>query len=152
MEGSLMAKLGSLIAALVLMMTACGGGGETTPDTSAGAGGGDNMTLTIESPADGDEVAAPFTIQLVSSVPLGPPESGDHHVHIYYDDNEDDYEVVETDSFEVTDLPPGEHEIYASLRNADHSDTGVETEVEVTVSGGSGGGSSKDKDDDGYDY
>jgi hypothetical protein len=152
MEESLMVKLGSLIAAL-LLFTACGGGGGAGTDTSAGAGGsGDDMTLTIDSPADGNEVSVPFTIQLTSSVPLGAPETGDHHVHIYFDDNEDDYAVVEGDSYEVTELPPGEHEIYASLRNADHSDTGVETEVEVEVSGKGGGGSMKDEKDDDYDY
>ena len=140
-----MAKLGSLIAAL-LLMASCGGGGGTGTDNSAGGGGGDEMTLTIESPADGAEVEEPFTLQFASSVPLGPTDSGEHHIHVYYDDNEEEYEVVESDSFEVTDLPPGEHEIYASLRNADHSDTGIEAEVEVTVAGK--GGSSEEKDDD----
>jgi hypothetical protein len=111
------------------------------------------MTLTIESPADGDEVSTPFTLEFASSEELGPTDTGAFHVHVYYDGNEDEYEVVEESTFEVTDLPPGEHEIYASLRNADHSDTGVEAEVELTV-GGSGGGSEKKSDDGGggYDY
>lgn len=146
-----MAKLGALITAL-LLMASCGGGGGGTTDTSAGAGGDDEMTLTIESPEAGADLPTPFTLELASSVELGPTDSGAHHVHVYYDDNEDEYEVVESDSFEVTDLPPGEHEIYASLRNADHSETGVEAAVEVTVSGGMGGSNKEEKDDSGYDY
>jgi hypothetical protein len=143
----MLAKLGSLIAALMLM-TACGGG-EATTDPGAG-GGEEDLSLTIESPADGDSVSVPFTLEFASSVPLGPTDTGQHHVHVYYDDNEDEYEVVESDTFEVTDLPAGTHEVYASLRNADHSDTGVEAEIELTVSGG-GGDKSQDKGG-GYDY
>jgi hypothetical protein len=145
-------KLAAGFAAL-LLLASCGGGGST--DTASG-GGGDHagdMTLTIDSPADGDEVEAPFTLQFSSSEELGPTDSGAFHVHVYYDGNEDEYEVVESDSFEVTDLSPGPHTISASLRHADHSDTGVEATIDVTVAGGGGGGSDKSDDSGGgYDY
>lgn len=133
-----------LAALLVLLAAACGGGdGE--------AGGGDELEVTIESPSDGEQVSVPFTLDLSSSVELGPPDSGDHHVHVYYDGDEEDYAVVESDSYEVAGLSPGEHTINVSLRNADHSAAGAETEIAVTVVGGGAPGSDEDKDG-GYDY
>jgi hypothetical protein len=108
------------------------------------------MTLEITSPADGDTVDVPFTVELASSEELGPTESGVHHVHVFFDGNDEEYMVVEGESVEVTDLPEGEHVVNASLRNADHSPAGVETEVSVTV--GTGGAGSDTGDDGGIDY
>lgn len=146
-------RFGAGIAALLLLVS-CGGGEST--GTASGGGGDDAgaMTLTIDSPADGDEVSAPFTLEFSSSEEIGPTDTGAFHIHVYYDGNEEEYEVVEATTFEVTDLPAGEHEIYASLRNADHSDAGVEAEAAVMVAdGGGGGGGDKSKDDGGgYDY
>lgn len=140
-----------LLIVLALVATGCGGP-QPSGTGGGGGGGGEDMTLEIESPQSGAEVSVPFTIELASSEEIGPPDSGAHHVHIYFDDNEDDYIVVESTSYEVTDLPSGEHEIYASLRNADHSETGVEVEVEVMVSGGTMGGDKEKEDGGGYDY
>lgn len=146
-------KLGAGIAALFLLVSC--GGGETAPTAGVGGDNDGEMTLTIESPAEGEEVSTPFTLEFASSEEIGPIDTGALHVHVYYDGNEDEYEVVEATTFEVTDLPAGEHDVYASLRNADHSDTGVEAEIAVTVGGSSGGGGGGDKSDDGgggYDY
>jgi hypothetical protein len=74
-------------------------------------------------------------LKFTSSEPLGPPESGAFHVHVFFDGNEDEYEVVTTNTFEAKGLSPGEHEVAASLRNADHSPAGAEDEVTVTVVG-----------------
>ena len=133
----------ALLAAAALSSAACGS--ESSP-SQAGAGSED-MTVAIESPDDGAEVPGSFTVELSSSEELGPPESGKMHVHIYYDGNEDDYDVVETDSYEVSDLSSGEHTIQASLRNADHSPAGPEDEISVTVTGGGEG----DEEEDGGD-
>ncbi|WP_460888673.1 hypothetical protein [Promicromonospora xylanilytica] len=94
------------------------------------------MTLEITSPQDGDTVEVPFTVELASSEELGPTDSGAHHVHVFFDGDDQEYQVVESDSVEITDLPEGEHVVNASLRNADHSPAGVEAEVTVTVGAG----------------
>lgn len=132
------------LAALVATVAgACGGDGAT------GAGGGEeDLSIDIQEPADGDEVAIPFTLEFSSSEEIGSTDTGKHHIHVWYDGNEDEYEVVEEESFEVTELSSGEHTITASLRNADHSAAGAEDEIKVTVTGGGGGGG--DEDDDGY--
>lgn len=144
------AKLVAGAALTILLAAGCGGGGT---GGGGGDGGGDDAggggkTLEITSPADGDAVDVPFTVELASSEELGPTESGVHHVHVFFDGNDEEYMVVESESVEVTDLPEGEHVVNASLRNADHSPAGVETEVTVTVgTGGAGTG-----DDGGTDY
>lgn len=123
-----------------------GGGGDGGDGAGAGAGG---MTLEITSPEDGATLETPFTVELDSSEELGPIETGAHHVHVYFDGNDEDFLVVESPSTEVTDLAEGEHVVNASLRNADHSPAGVETEVTVTV--GTGGDTGSDTEEgDGY--
>ncbi|MFJ3405297.1 hypothetical protein [Promicromonospora sp. NPDC090134] len=158
MSGSRGARLAAGAAFTVLLLAGCGsgggsgggygGGGSDDTGDSGGAAGG--MTLEITSPDDGGSVETPFTVDLSSSEELGPTESGKHHVHVYFDGDDQEYMVVEGDSVEVTDLPEGEHEIDASLRNADHSAAGVETHIEVTV--GSGGSTGDSTGDDGDSY
>ncbi len=130
--------------ALALALAGCGGDDEAATTT----GGSDGMTLSITAPEDGAEIDVPFTVEFDSSETLGPTGSGDHHVHVYFDGDDSDYMVVESDSVEVEDLSSGEHVLHASLRNADHSAAGVEAEVTVTVGEGGDSGS----DDGGIDY
>ncbi|MFD6443713.1 hypothetical protein ACFWEJ_01330 [Promicromonospora sp. NPDC060204] len=153
------ARLAAGAAFSVLLLAGCGsgggsgggyGGGGSGDSGDSGGGGGGGMTLEITSPKDGATVETPFTIDLSSSEELGPTDTGKDHVHVYFDGNDQEYMVVEGDSVEVTDLPAGEHEIDASLRNADHSAAGVETQINVTV--GSGGSTGDSTGDDGDSY
>jgi hypothetical protein len=140
-------------ALTVLLAAGCGGGGTGGGGYGGGDGddaGGGGMTLEITSPADGDTVDVPFTVELTSSEDLGPTDSGKHHVHVFFDDDDQDYQVVEGTSVEITDLTEGEHVIHASLRNADHSAAGAETEVTVTVGSGGAGSDTSGDTDDGY--
>lgn len=140
--------------ALTLLLAAGCGDGGGGGGGGYGGGGGDagagDMTLQITSPADGDTVEVPFTVELDSSEELGPTDSGAHHVHVFFDGDDTEYLVVEGESVEVTDLPEGEHVVNASLRNADHSPAGVEAEATVTV--GAGGTDDGAGDDGGTDY
>jgi hypothetical protein len=113
--------------------TACAGGA-----SAAGSGSGD-PTLRIVSPKDGAAVHVPFTVKVASSVPLGDPSTGDDHVHLCFDGAscDSEYTLVYGNSFVIKNLSPGSHTIEASLRHADHSDTGVNTTISVVVSGGS---------------
>jgi hypothetical protein len=144
------AKLVAGAALTILLAAGCGSGGTGGGGGSGGDAGGGGKTLEITSPADGDTVDVPFTVELSSSEELGPTDSGVHHVHVFFDGNDEEYMVVESESVEVTDLPEGEHVVNASLRNADHSPAGAETEVTVTV--GTGGAGSDTGDDGGTDY
>lgn len=116
--------------------------GATGCGSDAAAGNGGDQQVTINEPADGASVEIPFAVKLDSSVELGSTDSGKHHVHLYFDGDDSKYEVIESDSVEITDsspavsgLKPGEHEMNISLRNADHSAAGFETSVMVRVGG-----------------
>jgi hypothetical protein len=150
-------RLRSWVPSLALALTAAAcGGGEPAEVGSGGPGTDTQATLAIESPSEGAEVERSFMLEFESSEALGPTESGDFHVHVFYDGNEDEYEVVTANAFEAKGLSAGKHVIGASLRNADHSDAGAEDEVTVTVVARSKRAKSSDGDDgqDGsvYDY
>lgn len=116
--------------ALALGLTACGGG------QSGGSSGA--MSVSVSEPTAGSTVALPFSVRVDSSVPLGATSTGRHHVHIWFDGNADNYRVVESDTTQITDLAAGQHTMHVSLRNANHSAAGAETEVSITVTGGAG--------------
>ena len=138
------------VPALALVLAVAGCGSDSGSDTSTGSGG-DKVTIT--SPKDGATVKQPFMLTWDSTVPLGPPDSGKDHVHVYVDGKENDYTVVGGNSFQVKGLSSGEHEVEISLQHADHSPVGSESSVEVTVSGGGGGESSTPSDTGGgYGY
>ena len=142
----------AVAAALVLVAAGCGDDDDDT--TSAGAGSGDRsdgeMTISVTEPADAAEVGTPFDVEVDTSVEVGEPDTGLHHVHLYYDGNtqEGDYDVVYEPTFTVDrDLDRGEHTIEAVIANADHSLTDARDEVTVTVSDAASGTGSGDDDD-----
>jgi hypothetical protein len=111
--------------------------------SDAAGGNADEQTIAIASPTDGATVSIPFDVQLESSVPIGEPETGNHHAHLYFDTdtNAADYDIVYSTTWQVTrDLAPGEHTIIVALANPDHSLAGPTQEIRVTVSGDSSGG------------
>lgn len=125
--------LGGLVVALAIVATACG--------SNASAQGGGGPSLQIAEPMDGATVPSTFTVRVDSSVSLGPPSTGDDHVHLCFDGASCDteYKLVYGNTFEVTGLTPGQHTIEASLRNADHSAAGPTDSITVTVSGTASG-------------
>ena len=139
------------VTALVAIMTAalpaaCG----STDDSGA-------MSLSVREPAASATVTVPFAVAIDSSVPLGDEASGLHHVHLYFDGNSNDYLIVESTNVQVTNAPPGQHVMHLSLRNANHSAAGVETQVTLTISGAAGPSSpapppSGSSGGGGYDY
>jgi hypothetical protein len=118
-----------------LVASACAGYGSAASNPSAAES--DAVTLNIAAPSDGAQVKSPFEVQLDSSVPLGAPESGQRHVHLYYDTPTPtgEYDLVYGNQAQVTALTPGTHTILASLRNANHSDAGPRALITVTVDG-----------------
>jgi hypothetical protein len=141
----------ALAAALVLVAAGCGDDDDTSSaDAGSDAGSDGEMTISVTEPADAAEVGTPFEVEVDTSVEVGEPDTGRHHVHLYYDGNtqEGDYDVVYEPTFTVDrDLDPGEHTIEAVIANADHSLTDARDEVTVTVgdaASGSGGGDDDD--------
>jgi hypothetical protein len=109
-------------------------------------GGGTEVSITMESPTDGEQVASPVELQLsVSGVEIGPPDTGLMHFHVYVGDAAD-YQVLTSLSGEVP-APRGQHTFRIVLAEPNHTETNVSTTVSVDVTSGpadAGGG--------GYDY
>ena len=108
-----------------------------------GAGGGStgDLTLSVAAPVDGAEVSVPFGVTIETDVSLGPPESGNHHLHLNFDGGTDaaDYDMAYSNAVQVSrELAPGEHTITVSLRNPDHSDAGPSQTITVVVTGSGG--------------
>lgn len=112
------------------MVTACAAAG----GTSGGGGPG----LSITSPRGGAAVGSTFDLVWESDVPLGAPNTGRDHVHIFVDGRTKDYTVVGGNRFTVEGLSPGTHTVTITRQHADHSDAGASDEVQVNVSGGAG--------------
>lgn len=149
----------ALLATLALTALACSDDDDSTT-SAGGAGGSGDMTIAVAEPADGAEVGNSFDVTVDSSVPLGEPDTGRHHVHLYYDGEtaEGEYDIVYGTTATVDRLDPGEHTIEAVIANPDHSTTDARDEITVTVgdeaSGDGGGGgatTSTTTDDSGGD-
>jgi hypothetical protein len=125
---------------------------------SSEAAGEGAMAIDVTVPSDGAQVGGSFDVEVNASVPFGEPDTGRHHLHVYFDGNttEGDYLIIYDDGpFTVTDLGPGEHTIEARIANADHSLTDARDEITVTVGEGAGGSNRPTpptSDDRGYDY
>ena len=145
-----LAPFGAVLA-LGLVAAACGG-----DDGTASAGGG-SPTVAVTAPSDGASVGTSFDVELDVNFPIGEPDTGRDHVHLYYDGNraEGEYGIAYDTTFTVTGLDPGEHEIEAVVAHADHSTTDVHSApitVAVTSGDPGAGTTATSSADDGYDY
>jgi hypothetical protein len=151
--GSMMIHTRNLVAAAALLLAAGGlvaCGDDESGASSGGSGGG--MSVSVLEPAAGADVKVPFTVKVDSSVPLGPSESGRHHVHIWFDEDEENYLIVESDTTQVNAAPTGEHVMHVSLRNANHSAAGVEATTRVVVGEGESVPGGEETGGPGYGY
>ena len=134
-----------VVAVATLLAASCGedsdsssSGGSEGTEPAAGA----ELSVSIDEPADGADVGAEFTVRMSPSVEVGNPDTGLHHLHLYYDGNTDDgeFDMVFGDTATVTGLDPGEHVIEAVVVNPDHSPTDARAEIMVNVTEGGGAG------------
>jgi hypothetical protein len=131
---------GTLRAATVGLLIAA-----ITAACAAQAGSdGSGASIGLASPTDGATVSIPFDVSIDASVALGPPETGNHHAHLYFDTTTDssDYDIVYGTAAQVTrQLSPGPHTIIVALANPDHSLAGPTQQLSITVGEGGGVGS-----------
>ncbi|HEX2028009.1 MAG TPA: hypothetical protein VHF25_08430 [Nitriliruptorales bacterium] len=113
------------IAAIVLILAAACGENEAGAD------------VRIESPEDGASVDAPLTVEVSSSVPLGRPDSGSHFMKVFVDGFEGP--TVDGETFELTDLAPGDHKITVTVFEPDGERALAQDDIGVTVTGGATG-------------
>ncbi|WP_027345604.1 hypothetical protein [Hamadaea tsunoensis] len=104
-----------------------------TTQAACGQGSDSHETLTVLEPIAGSIVSVPFTLHLSSSVLLGDPATGRHHVHAYFDDQTKNYLLVDSDNSVINKAPAGKHTLHLLLRKADHSSAGAEIQIELTI-------------------
>ncbi len=111
-------------AMLLAVVTAC---------TREQSGGYEPETLLrIEEPEDGAQVTVPFRVRVSSSVAIGE----NHSIQVFIDGVEGP--MVSDETFELSNLEPGDHVIHVSLIDQQGNPVGGEDEVNVTVTGGGG--------------
>jgi hypothetical protein len=138
-----------LVAGATLLAAACGE--DADPEPAAGDATGaepaepaEALSVSIDEPTDGADVGGQFTVRMTPNVDVGAPDTGLHHLHLYYDGDTDDgdFDMVFSDTATVSGLAPGEHVIEAVIVNSDHSLTDARAEITVNVteavSGGTG--------------
>ncbi|GAA1580322.1 hypothetical protein GCM10009789_37670 [Kribbella sancticallisti] len=145
MRNSHRLRVGVALATLLAPLALIACGNEEDADSSGGG-----SSLSIVEPIKDAKVTLPFTVKVKSAEPLGPTDTGKHHVHLWLDDDSENYLVVESDTATVEagmkatlsgqplGLAPGKHIIHVSLRNANHSPAGSETEIPVELATGTG--------------
>lgn len=127
------------VAALAIVAAACG-------NDSSGAGTIDAIDVTT--PADGTTVGESFELDVDTGEPIGEPDTGSQHLHLYYDvePGAEDYDIVYDLPFTTRELSPGEHSIHVAVANGDHSLTDVRDDITVTVDAGAGPPAGNDRD------
>lgn len=124
-------------------LAGCGGNSDASSGTSGsggGAQGGSGSKITITEPKNGASVQEPFMLKFDPGVPIGPTDSGKDHVHVILDGKTDQYTVVTTTSYQIKNLPAGQHTVAVTLQHADHSPIGPSATITVNVTGGGSGG------------
>ena len=149
----------ALLATLALVLVACGGDDDvdaapTAEDYAGVEDQPDDAAASFVSPADGDTVTAPFTVELAAAgvelAPVGAPVAGEGHLHVMadigcYDTGDtipgpsDDDEAEGrfhlgdgSDSREI-DLAPGTYELCVQLGDGIHVAYGDTQTITVTV-------------------
>lgn len=130
-----------LLGLLAVPAVVFAGCGEDSDSGGSEPAAGAALSIAIDAPADGAEVPGEFEVDLSPSVDVGEPDSGLHHVHLFYDGKtaEGEYDMVFGPTATVSGLAPGEHTIEAVIVNADHSPTDARTGITVNVMGGEAG-------------
>ena len=138
--------LGLLLPVVVLALT-------FVPSTPARAAD----MIHVTSPKRGAVVPRTFTVRIATNVAIGPPDTGRHHIHLYWDGQraEGKYDIVYKKTFKKKGLSPGVHHLDAVIANADHSTTSTHEKLDVTVSNnaaraGSGPTSTTGQSNNGY--
>ncbi len=109
------------LAMVLVLFAAC---------TAIQPGGFDPETmLRIEEPEDGAQVSLPVRVRVSSSVPIGET----YAVQVYVNGLEGPR--VSDETFELTDLKPGDNAVAVSLVDRNGNPAGGDDSVHITVTG-----------------
>jgi hypothetical protein len=120
-----------LVAALAVVVAAA----LVLAESTAGPATAAPMRIRVVSPHDGATVTPNFTVRIATNVAIGEPDTGRHHIHLYWDGQraEGRYDIVYAKTFRKKGLAPGRHRLEAVIANADHSTTSTHQSLVVKV-------------------
>ncbi len=151
-------RLLAMLATLALLLVACNGVEEVVdepadPDDYAGVEDQPDAAASFVSPADGDTVSSPFTVELaaegITLTPAGIPAAGEGHLHVTAGECFETGEIIPgpsdedeaegrfhlgdgSDSREI-DLEPGTYDLCVQLGDGVHVAFGDTEVITVTV-------------------
>lgn len=128
-----------------LAMTACGDDDATDPvptdPPGAEAPGSEQdspATMEVLAPAAGETVQVPFPVRVDTDVELGPIDSERHHLHVWFDDDQEAFELHESEDMQIETAPEGETTLWVQVHTFDHQPASEPVGVTLTVLEGTG--------------
>lgn len=129
---------GGVLGLLVTVTAACADGdGEEGPPALPGAA---EASLEVQTPGDGDTVTVPFEVRVNTDVTLGPIEDELHHLHVWFGDNQSDFDMYVSDTAQISSAPNGETTMWVQVHTFDHQPASEPVGVPLTIQGGDEGG------------
>lgn len=131
---------GAVLGLLLATTAACadeddGDGG--APALPAGSG---EATLELLTPGDGDTVTVPFEVSVDTNVTLGPLADEVHHLHVWFGDDQTDFDLYVSETAQITSAPNGETTMWVQVHTFDHQPASEPVGVTVTIEGGDDNG------------
>lgn len=134
----------SVVTALALGTTLTAGCSDDAP-APAERPGDDGTFLEVVTPTDGEQVGLPFQVQVNTNVVLGETEDERHHLHLWFGDNQSEFDVATSTTAQVEQAPGGATTLWVQVHTFEHQPASEPVPVSITVGdGGTGGG---DQDD-----
>jgi hypothetical protein len=128
---------------LAVALTACGTETDSNdpppvlPEEESGTGS-ETVQLSVTSPSEGETVTLPFEVVTDADVELGAMADEMHHLHVWFDDG--DFELIESDTAEITTAPDGATTLWVQVHTFDHVPASDPVSVPLTVEGNGTGG------------
>jgi hypothetical protein len=128
-------SLAAGVAAGLLLATAAGCAAEDSDGPGLPAGGAD-VSLDVVTPGDGDTVTVPFEVSVDSDVELGRAADEMHHLHVWFGEDQDDFDLYESDTARISDAPNGETTMWVQVHTFDHQPASDPVGVSLAIEGG----------------
>jgi hypothetical protein len=127
---------GAALGLLLATTAACGD--EGGPPSLPAAGG--DATLEVLTPGEGETVTVPFEVRVDTDVTLGPIADEVHHLHVWFGDDQTNFDLYVSDTVQITSAPNGATTMWVQVHTFDHEPASEPVGVPVTIEGGDDNG------------
>jgi hypothetical protein len=128
------------IGLLLATTAACADENDGDGGGPAPAAGSGEVTMEVLTPGDGDTVTVPFDVSVDTDVTLGPVADEMHHLHVWFGDDQTDFDLYMSETAHITSAPNGETTMWVQVHTFDHQPASEPVGVIVTIEGGNDNG------------